>query len=232
MGVASQVIASAGATGARTWTNGLASSPPWFAVSLALAPSSDSTAPTVSSVAGAALTTTTASGSFSTNEGNGTAYYVTTLSATAPTKAQVKSGLDNSGAAASYAGSQAISSTGTKTFTASTLPQGSTLYHHVMHEDAAANQSTVASSSSFKTFGIHDTDTDNAVNESQSSVVINGKFGASQPVVRIKSGTVSQDQTVSAHDASTVTLTSVTRGNLPYTDTNHTHTIEVDTDQS
>jgi hypothetical protein len=109
----------------------------------------DVTAPTLTSPLGSQIgSTTTAAIGVTTNEANGTLYYVVTTSATAPTAAQVKAGQNNAGTAAMYAGSQAISATGAKTATATGITTG-TRYAYYMHEDAATNQSTVSASASW-----------------------------------------------------------------------------------
>lgn len=113
----------------------------------------DVTAPTLSSPTDAANGETASTASVSTNEGNGTLYVVVTTSATAPTAAQVKLGQDNSGSAAAFDASQAVSGTGVQTITPA--PSGltaSTAYTtHFMHEDGASNQSSVSSASGFTT---------------------------------------------------------------------------------
>lgn len=108
----------------------------------------DTTAPTLSSPSGSSSSALTCSGSVSTNEGNGTLYSVVTASATAPTAAQVKAGQDNTGSAALRVVSQSVSGTGTQTIASGSVTAG-TRYFHFMHEDAAANQSSVSSSASF-----------------------------------------------------------------------------------
>ncbi len=113
----------------------------------------DVTAPTLSSPTDAANGSTAATGSVSTNEGNGTLYWVVSTSGTAPSAAQVKAGNDHTGSAAADSGSQAVSGTGVQTL--SPAPSGltaSTAYTiHFMHEDAAANQSSVSSGDGFTT---------------------------------------------------------------------------------
>lgn len=113
----------------------------------------DVTAPTLSSPVDAASGSTGATGSVDTNEGNGTLYWVVSTSGTAPSAAQVKAGQDHTGSTAADSGSQAVSGTGTQTL--SPAPSGltaSTAYTiHFMHEDAAANQSSVASGDGFTT---------------------------------------------------------------------------------
>lgn len=111
----------------------------------------DVTAPTLSSPVGTATGTTTATVGATTDEGNGTMYAVVTVSGTAPSAAQIKAGQDNSGSAAAWNGSQAISSTGAKTFSATGLASATAYYAHVVHTDAASNDSNVVTSSQFTT---------------------------------------------------------------------------------
>lgn len=111
----------------------------------------DTVAPVLTSPAGASTGSTTASGSVSTDEGNGTLYQVTTTSGTAPSVAQIKLGQDNTGTAAAYSSNQAISSTGTKNISATGLAAETAYYNHFQHVDAAANDSTVVSSALFTT---------------------------------------------------------------------------------
>jgi len=88
------------------------------------------------------------SGGVTTDKGNGTLYAVATASATSPSAAQVKAGQDHTGAAALRVVSQAVSATGVQTIVSGGVTAG-TRYMHYMHEDAAANQSSVSSSASF-----------------------------------------------------------------------------------
>lgn len=113
--------------------------------------SADTTPPTLISATATATGATTASGSVTTDEGNGTIYSVATTSSTKPSKAQVKAGQDHTVAAAPWDASQAISSTGAKSVSVTGLTAETTYYLHHMHEDAAANQSDVESSASFTT---------------------------------------------------------------------------------
>jgi hypothetical protein len=112
----------------------------------------DNTAPTLSDQTAAATADTTATGSVSTDEGNGTLYWVVTESATSPTGTQIKAGTDDSDGAAADDGSftvirrgaqPAISVTGLTAETAYTM--------HFYHEDAASNGSTVVKSAEFTT---------------------------------------------------------------------------------
>jgi len=115
------------------------------------AASGDTTAPILSSPTGTATGQTTASGTVSTDEANGTLYWVVTESATSPSPAQVQAGQDNSGSAAAASGSQAVSATGSQGISATGLTAGTTYYIHYQHEDAAGNDSDVESSASFAT---------------------------------------------------------------------------------
>jgi hypothetical protein len=115
----------------------------WSPWSDALVITVDTTAPTLSGDSGVQLAQTTATLTVTTNEANGRLYYVVTTSATPPSAAQVKAGQDHASAAAMYAGSQSISSTGEKNATATGITVG-TRYAYFMHEDAAGNQSSVA----------------------------------------------------------------------------------------
>jgi hypothetical protein len=115
-------------------------------------PSGDVTAPTLSSATDAANGQTASTGSVSTNEDNGTLYWVVTTSGTSPSAAQVKAGQDNTGTAADGdSGSQAVSATGVQNITPSGLTASTNYTTHFMHEDAAGNQSAVASASGFTT---------------------------------------------------------------------------------
>jgi hypothetical protein len=73
---------------------------------------------------------------------------VVTASATAPTAAQVKLGQDHTGAGALRVVSQAVTATGAQSIASGSVTAGARFFHY-MHEDAAANQSTVASSTTF-----------------------------------------------------------------------------------
>lgn len=123
----------------------------WAADTWADASAGDTTEPTLSSAQGAASTDTTAIGSVSTNEGNGTLYWVVTESGTAPSVAQIQAGQDNAGAAATADGSQAVSASGSQFVQASGLTAETAYYFHFQHQDAAANDSTVVSSAEFTT---------------------------------------------------------------------------------
>ncbi len=114
-------------------------------------PGPDSVAPVLTNPIDNTTGTTTASLTVDTDEGNGTLYTVATTSATPPSKARVKLGQDSAGIAATYAANQAISSTGTKTFSATGFTASTAYTAFFMHEDAAANQSNVSAANGFTT---------------------------------------------------------------------------------
>jgi len=89
------------------------------------------------------------SGSVDTDDSDGTLYHVVTDSSTSPTATEVKSGNNEQGGAAAASGSQAISSTGTKSVGQTGVLSDGTYYIHYMHEDTNVNQSEVTSSGSF-----------------------------------------------------------------------------------
>lgn len=111
----------------------------------------DITPPVLSSPTAASTGTTSADIGVTTETPEGVLYYVLTTSATPPSKAQVKAGQNNAGAAAAWSGSQAISSIGAKTAGATGLSAGTTYYAYFMHEDATGNQSNVSAAASFAT---------------------------------------------------------------------------------
>lgn len=93
--------------------------------------------------------------SVTTDTAEGTIYAVGTSAGTAPTAAQVKSGLDNAGAAADGTGSKAVTASGSVTeINVTALTANAARYVHVMHEDVALNQSTVRSTAVFTTFDL------------------------------------------------------------------------------
>lgn len=105
----------------------------------------DTTAPTLTSPTASATGATTASGSVSTNEGNGTLYYLASANAT-EAAATVKAG-----------SSQAVSAVGTQNVTVSGLTASTAYYLHFLHRDAAGNDSAVSTSAQFTTSAAGDT---------------------------------------------------------------------------
>lgn len=100
----------------------------------------DVTAPVLSSPTGTATGATTATGSVSTDEGNGTLYYYASTNSS-ESAATIKA--SGSSQAVSGTGAQAVSFTGLTGLT--------TYYAHYVQDDASNNESNVVSSSSFKT---------------------------------------------------------------------------------
>lgn len=99
----------------------------------------DTTAPTLSAPSATKTGANTATGSITTNEANGTLYYLASTNAV-ESAATVKAGA-----------SQAVTATGAQAVSFTSLPPSSTLYGHYVHRDAAGNDSTVANSASFVT---------------------------------------------------------------------------------
>jgi hypothetical protein len=118
----------------------------------------DTTAPVLSSPVGTTTGATTATVGATTDEANGTLYGVVTTSATAPSAAQIKAGQDHTGAAAVFDDSQAVSSTGAKTFSATGLTASTAYRAHLIHTDAAANDSNIVTSAEFTTDAVVSSD--------------------------------------------------------------------------
>lgn len=107
------------------------------------ATAADTTAPVLTSPTGTQTGANTASGTVTTDEGNGTLYFLATVNAT-ETAATVKAG-------GTTGGSQAVSSTGSKSVTVASLTASTTYYLHYVHRDAANNDSLAYHSASFTT---------------------------------------------------------------------------------
>ena len=99
----------------------------------------DTTAPTLTSPTASATGATTASGSVTTNEANGTLYYLVSANAT-ELAATVKAG-----------SSQAVTASGSQFVTVIGLTASTPYYLHFVHTDAAANDSAVETSAQFTT---------------------------------------------------------------------------------
>jgi len=111
----------------------------------------DTTAPILSSATGTKTGSTTATVTVTTDEANGTLYYVLSGSATTPTAAQIIAGNDHTGSTALKSGSAAVSSTGPQPVNVTGLTASTTYYAHFAHRDAASNSSAPVSSTSFTT---------------------------------------------------------------------------------
>jgi len=99
----------------------------------------DTTAPILSLPTGTKTGSTTASGTVTTDEGNGTLYFTATTNAT-ETAATIKTG-----------SSQAVSTTGVQNVTFTGLTPSTVYYAHYVHDDAASNESNTQHSASFTT---------------------------------------------------------------------------------
>lgn len=111
----------------------------------------DTTPPTLSAPSAIQTGPSTATVGATTDEGNGTLYVVVTLASTQPSVAQIKAGQNSSGTAAVFATSATVNSTGAKTFGITGLTASTTYYAHLVHTDAAGNDSNRVTSSSFTT---------------------------------------------------------------------------------
>lgn len=99
----------------------------------------DVTAPTLTSPSATATGATAASGSVTTDEGNGTLYFLASTSSTA-TATAVKSG-----------SSQSVSATGSQSVSVSGLYPLTGYYIHFLHRDSSGNDSDVSTSSQITT---------------------------------------------------------------------------------
>lgn len=120
-------------------------------VSSSLFTTLDETAPVLSSASGSATGITTADIVVTTNEADGTIYWVVTTSATTPSVSQIQAGNDHTGSAAVDSGNASVGSTGEKTGSVTGLTAATTYYGYWVHEDAAGNQSSIAATGSFIT---------------------------------------------------------------------------------
>lgn len=111
----------------------------------------DTTPPTLSAPSAIQTGQSTATVGATTDEGNGTLYVVVTLASTQPSVAQIKAGQNSSGTAAVFATSATVNSTGAKTFGITGLTASTTYYAHLVHTDAAGNDSNRVTSPSFTT---------------------------------------------------------------------------------
>ena len=112
----------------------------------------DTTAPVISSPTGTQTGATTATGTVSTDEGNGTLDAVVTTSATTPSVAQIQAGQDHTGSAAAATDlDNTVSATGVQNVSFTGLTASTTYYIHYVHQDAAGNDSNTVTSASFTT---------------------------------------------------------------------------------
>jgi hypothetical protein len=109
----------------------------------------DLVAPTLSVPTGVGSGAHLATVGATTDEPGGTLYAVVTTSSTQPTKTQIKTGKDHTGATAPSSTSATVSASGVRTLAALGLTASTTYFAHMMHEDPSANQSNIVTSSSF-----------------------------------------------------------------------------------
>ena len=100
----------------------------------------DATAPTLTSPTGTSTGATTASGTVTTDEANGTLYRMASTNATETAAVVVAAAL-----------SQTVTATGVQNVTFTGLTASTTYYAHYVHDDAATNRSARVSSASFTT---------------------------------------------------------------------------------
>jgi len=154
-----------------------------------------------------------ASGSITTDTASGTLYAVVTGSATAPTKAQVKAGQDDTGAAALRVVSQAVSASGAQTVASGAVSSSGTRYWHFMHE-ASSLQSTVASSASFVVTGIPLAPTIGmaTAGNAQASVAFTAPSNTGRPAITSYTVTSTPGSFTGTGGASPIVVTGLTNG--------------------
>jgi hypothetical protein len=118
-------------TGANQWTAG----------------GSSGTAPTLSGASGTPTGQTTANLNVTTNQGNGTLYWIVSTSATPPSAAQITAGQDSTGATAVAHGSQAVTASGVQSASASGLTASTAYYAYYMQTNASSLNSSIVSAS-------------------------------------------------------------------------------------
>jgi hypothetical protein len=104
------------------------------------------TAPSLTTPTGVETGATTATGTVDTSVNHGTLYCAVTTSATPPSGAAIIAGTGFA-----FAGNQAITTTGTKTFNATGLTPETTYYFHYIHDTGYGVLSSISSSASFTT---------------------------------------------------------------------------------
>ncbi|NWG46259.1 MAG: hypothetical protein HXY25_06895, partial [Alphaproteobacteria bacterium] len=114
----------------------------------------DVTAPVLSSPTGTQTGTSTADGTVSTDEANGTLFWVIAPAAeSAPTADQIIAGQLAAGTDAGLGrkGSKTVTATGTQSVSGTLMKANTAYKFHYCHRDASSNKSNVASSASFTT---------------------------------------------------------------------------------
>lgn len=182
----------------------------------------DTTAPVLTLPTGASTGTTTASGTVTTDEGNGTLYFLASINAT-ETVAAVKAST----------GTQAITTTGSKSVAFTGLTAGTLYYAHYVHTDAALNNSLRVTSTSFTTAAAGDTTPPTltsptgtqtgpttasgtvSTNEANGTLYRLASINATETVAAIKAAALTT--TVTTTGVQSVTFTGLTPSTLYYT---------------
>jgi hypothetical protein len=110
----------------------------------------DTTGPVLSAPIGTGLTYSTATVGATTDEGNGTLYYVVTTSSTQPSVAQIIAGQNHLGAAAPMSGNKVVTAAGAQVFNLTGVSDpGGTIYAHLVQKDTIGNPSNRVTSAGF-----------------------------------------------------------------------------------
>lgn len=136
----------AGATGTPGGTLSVSVTNAYIVIAIQPPGGGDTTAPVLTSPTGTETSDTTATIGATTDEGNGTIYGYVSTSATPPSGTDLKAGTG-----AVWAGSAAVSGTGAQTLNATGLTASTGYYGHLIHTDAAANDSNIVTSVQFTT---------------------------------------------------------------------------------
>lgn len=160
----------------------------------------DTLAPTLTTPTATALSDTTASGTVSTNESNGTLYHLTTTGATA-TATEVKAGA-----------SQAVTATGVQTVSITGLTASTDYYTHYLHRDAAGNDSAVSTTAQYTTAAPPVTLTTNRMTNNNNSILWANETGVTLHIYDVATGDKVATKTGQTSDAAGI-LT-VTDGSL------------------
>lgn len=111
---------------------------------------SDTTAPVISSPTFTSLGSTSVTLRFTTDEGNGTGYGVVSTSNTQPSEAQIIAGQDHLGTDVPD-NNVSVSAIGTVDIPVTGLTASTAYYGHMLHQDAATNDSNIVSTIQFTT---------------------------------------------------------------------------------
>lgn len=139
----------------------------------------DATTATLTSPTDAKFGQTEATISVSTNTGSGTLYAVIVTDTSVPSRAQVKNGKNSAGSAAAWSSSQAVGSTGVKSFTPTGLLPDTQYYTHFMQD--TGSWSPVSSADGFRT-GMADTRLTEAEGGDQEHIAATAIYDFATPI--------------------------------------------------